>query len=89
MSEQMILYKNAPDLQPDQRIGAILAAAELVNSRIAAAAEKMGKTGPLFMREFSRNDCIAQEVTAANARVLDAPRDRVDLQHVVAEVSEG
>jgi hypothetical protein len=70
LSDQMQLFRVAPDPQPDQRLAAVLAAAGAVNTRIAAAAEKMGSTGRVFLQELGRGSRMAEEVAVSRNRIL-------------------
>ncbi len=72
LSAAMQAYKNAPDPQPDQCLGAVLAAAVAVKASINHAAEKMGKTGSVFLQEFSRPQHLAAEVAATRNQFLQA-----------------
>lgn len=76
LTEHMQLILNAPDPQPDLRIGSILDAAKRVNATIEAAAEKMGVTGQVFLQELSRSSRISQEVAAARTRLLHAQQEK-------------
>ena len=77
LTQQVQLVLDAPDPQPNLRVGAILDAARRVNAAIDGAAANMGAAGPVFLRELSRGARISQEVSSAQGRLVHAKQENV------------